>query len=66
MNSWQCISKLFIPLFNMFTLFEFQTICTFWFCFVLFRFFSPERPRRADYREIVSATLKNCILLLLL
>lgn len=36
------------------------------FCFVLFRFFFPWRPRRADYREIVSATLKNCILLLLL
>ena len=33
---WQCISKLFISLFNMFTLFEFQTICTFWFCFVYF------------------------------
>lgn len=34
------------------------------FCFI--SFFSPWRPRRADYREIVSATLKNCILLLLL
>ena len=38
---WQCISKLFISLFNMFTLFEFQTICTFWFCFV---YFFPEDP----------------------
>lgn len=42
MNFWQCISKLFISLFHMFTLFEFQTICTFWFSFVLFRLFFPE------------------------
>ena len=36
MNFWQCINKLFISVFNMFTIFEFQTICTFWFCFVFF------------------------------
>ena len=43
MNFWQCSSKLFISVFNMFTLFEFQTICPLWFCFVyLFPFFSPD------------------------